>query len=229
LAEIIENCGTGDFSKPQNKDSVIVTLFKLRPSLIGDEALKLDKVLVEKFTGSMNAESKLADSYGGAPRSNYIEEVVNNGSNYLKVYVNPYLSENNCWKGADGQPQKYVRMLRKATQNIISGVSAASSLRGYADKLHAIGVDQSACVDRALAICMRKDIGYLPCKLERSLKLLDYGNIEIDITQDAGLSTIWATRNAVAGNTCNANGGDVELCYHFDDTVFVDTVEQNQL
>jgi hypothetical protein len=223
LAEIIENAGTGDFSKPQNKASVVVSLFKLRPSLLGDDALKLDQLMVEKFTGSMDADAKLSDSYGGAPRSNFIEKTVNQGSNYLKMYVNPYLSENNCWNGSDGKPQKYVRMLRKSTQNIIAGYSPGDSLKGYADKLHAIGVDQSTCVDKALAICKRKDIGYLPCKLERALKLLDYGNIEIDLTLDSGLSTIWATRNAVAGNPCNANGGDVDLCYHYDDTVFVDT------
>lgn len=223
LAEIIENIADGDFSKPQNKDSVVVSLFKLRPSLLGDDAVKLDQLLVEKFTGSMNAESKIADSYGGTPRSNFIEKVVNQNSNYVKLYVNPYLSENNCWKGADGLPQKYVRMLRKSTQHIISGYSPSESLKGFADKVHAIGVDQSTCVDRALAICKRKDIGYLPCKLEQALKLLDYTNITVDITGDYGLSTIWATRNAVAGNPCNANGGDVELCYHFDDTAYVDT------
>ena len=70
-------------------------------------------------------------------------------------------------------------------------------------------------------LCVQKDIGDLPCKLDRALNIADNHLLfDIDITVDAGTSTIWATREAVKSDSCLA---DVSICYNFDDTVFIDT------
>lgn len=220
IAEIIEQSQGWEFSDDKYKDSLSVSLFKIRPTRFGDDAVKLDQILVEKFIGSLNSERKVGDPSGGPDRTFYLEEVVNRGSNYLKAWVNPYIAENNCWTGGDGKPSKYVRMFRKRTQHFFNNFNAGQSLRNYADKLYALGVQKSVCVDRRYELCKRKDIGLLPCKLDRALKALTFGNIDIDITVDNGLSTIWATREAVTQNTCIT---DKNICYHYDDGVYVDT------
>jgi len=220
IGEIIEGSQGWDFGEDRYKDSLAVTLFKIRPTRFGDDAVKLDQILVEKFIGSLNADRKIGDPSGGPDRRFYIQDVVNRGSNYLKMWVNPYISENNCWVGDDGKPSKYVRMFRKRTQNMFNNFNPGQALRRYADNLYALGVQKSVCVDRKYELCKRKDIGLLPCKLDRALKSLDYGNIDVDITIDNGLSTIWATREAVTQNTCIT---DKNICYHYDDGAYVDT------
>lgn len=220
IGEIIEQSQGWDFSDDRYKDSLAITLFKIRPTKFGDDAVKLDQLLIEKFIGSLNHDRKIGDPSGGPDRRFFVEEVVNRGSNYLKMWVNPYISENNCWTGDDGKPSKYVRMFRKRTQNLFNNFNAGQALRRYADNLYALGVQKSICVDRRFELCKRKDIGLLPCKLDRALKSLDYGNIDVDLTLDNGLSTIWATREAVTQNTCIT---DKEICYHYDDGAFVDT------
>lgn len=222
ISEIIEFGGGIDFGTKRFNDSLIVSLFKLRPTRLTETINKLDQILVEQFVGSLNADRMINDEFGGPPRSMFLQETVNNGSSRLKIMVNPYLSENNCWNDNTGLPQKTVRMFRQKTASVFgSGFDPQQVLADYADSLFGVGVYNGHCKDAIFEICQRKDVGNMPAKLERALR-----NVEnplewpIDITIDSGLSTIWATREAVKADRCIP---DTSLCYHYDDSYFVNT------
>lgn len=221
ISEIIEANAGFDLGDRRYDDTLIVSLFKLRPTNFNEYILKLDSMLMEKFVGSMNSERMIEDSYGGPPRTMFIEEVVNRGSKHMSMMVNPYISENNCWMGSTGIPQKAVRIFKKKTGGVFDNFEPTDILTSYSDNMYGIGQYQGHCSNDNLELCLQKDVGYLPCKLERALYLAENPMIfDIDITMDAGNSTIWATRNAQAEDPCLI---DTDICYHFDDTVFVDT------
>lgn len=222
ITEIVhQNVGV-EFGKKEYNDSLILSLFKVRPTRLSDSLSKLDQVRLEQFVGSLNSERKVHDDFGGPDRSFYLEKTVTDGSNYLNVFVNPYLSQNNCWvEQNSGLPQKTVRMYREKTSGIFGGFNPSLALKGYNDKLYGTGAYSSYCSDAVYSACVKKDLGNLPAKLERALRGVE-NPIEypIDITIDNGLSTIWATRYAVAADHCIT---DPSVCYNYDDTYFVNT------
>lgn len=221
IAEIIEQNAGFPLGDKKYKDTLILSLFKLRPTRFTEDIVKLDQILVEKFVGSLNSSRMIQDSFGGPPRTMFLEEVVNRGSNFLQVFVNPFLSDNNCWEGKDGLPQKTVRMFREKTGEVFDNFDPDEALTKYADNLYGIGQYSGHCVDERSKLCERKDIGSLPCKLDRAIKMADnQREYDIDITVDSGLSTIWATKAGVVLNSCDISS---ESCYHFDDGVFIDT------
>jgi hypothetical protein len=221
ISQIVENASGPSFGTALYNDSVTVSLFKLRPTQYTETINKLDAVMVEKFVGSLNADRKINDPNGGPPRSDYIEKTINDGSNYMTAYVNPYLSKNNCWADNTGIPQKTVRMFREKTATVFDNFDAQAALQGFSDSLYGIGSYNGQCRDAIYDICQKKDLGNLPAKLERALmeveNPIDY---PLDIIIDNGLSTMWATRTAVAADHCIT---DPSICYNYDDTYFVDT------
>ena len=221
ISEIIEQGAGLDFGDSKYQDSLTVSLFKLRPTRFTEEIVKLDQILVEKFTGSLNADRMIQDSYGGPPRTMFLEEVVNRGSNQLSMFINPFISENNCWNDTSGNPQKIVRMFRQKTAAVFDNFQPEEALQSYADNLYGIGTYNGHCQDALYELCVQKDVGGLPCKLDRALTCADNHLVyDIDVTVDAGLSTIWATREATVDDAClNPTG----TCFHFDDTVYIDT------
>lgn len=221
IGEIIEQNAGFSMGDPQYKDSIIVSLFKLRPTRFNDDIVKLDQILVEKYVGSLNADRMIQDSFGGPARTMYIEEVVNRNSNSLTMFVNPFLSENNCWTDTTGEPQKTVRMFREKTGDVFDNFDPEDALTAYADNLYGIGKYTGNCGDARYSKCQQKNIGSLPCKLERAIQAANnHLEYDIDITVDAGLSTIWATREAAILNSCLSPTSD---CYNFDDTAYIDT------
>jgi len=220
ISEIVENGGGVDFGTKNYNDSLIVTLFKLRPTQLTETINKLDQIKVEQFTGSLNGDRKVNDAYGGPPRSYFLENSVSK-SNYLKVMVNPYLAKNNCWTDATGTPQKTVRMFRDMTGGVFNNFDAQAQLRAYGDNLYGVGSYNGYCRDSLYTLCQKKDIGNLPAKLERALTNIENPlEFPIDITIDNGLSTIWATRASVSNDNCITN---TSVCYNYDDSYFVDT------
>ena len=221
ISEIIEQGAGLDLGAVEYNDSIVVSLFKLRPTRFTEDITKLDQILVEKFTGSLNSERMVQDSFGGPPRTSFIEEVVNRGSNNLTMFVNPFLSDNNCWNDAKGTPQKSVRVFREATGGVFDNFDADDALKAFGDNLYGIGQYTGHCQDATYELCVQKDVGSLPCKLERALVCADNPlEYDIDITVDAGLSTIWGTRQATSDDDCNS---PVATCYHFDDSVYINT------
>jgi len=221
ISQIIEDSAGTDFGEAKYKDSLVVNLFRLRPTQLTDTINKLESRRVETFVGSLNANRKVHDQYGGPDRSFFLEPTVNNGSNFLKVKVNPYLATNNCWNDASGLPQKTVRMYREKTAEVFGNFQAEKALAAYGDKLYGLGSYSGFCRDAVYELCQKKDIGNLPAKLERALMLMENpSDFPIDITIDAGLSTIWATRYAVQADHCIT---DPSVCYNYDDSYYVDT------
>jgi hypothetical protein len=220
ISEIVESAAPVNFGSKNYNDSLIVSLFRLKPSRLTETINKLDATLVEKYTGSLNKDKKIQDSFGGPPRSGFLEDSINT-SRRIKVFVNPYLSENNCWTDNTGTPQKTVRMYREKTATVFDNFDAEATLRAFSDKLYGVGEYKGYCRDALYELCQKKDIGHLPTKLERALMGVENPlDFPIDIVVDAGLSTIWATRQAVTTDGCIT---DPSICYHFDDTYFVDT------
>jgi len=221
ISEIVENGAGINFGSVNYNDSLVVTLFKLRPTRLTETINKLDQVKVEQFTGSLNVDRKINDEFGGPPRSYFLENSVNNGSNYLKVLVNPYLSQNNCWTNSSGTPQKTVRMFREKTGGVFDNFNAQQQLRAFGDSLYGVGVYNGYCRDALYELCQKKDIGNLPAKLERALRNVENPlEFPIDITIDNGLSTIWATRAGVSVDDCVTDTG---ICYNYDDSYYLDT------
>jgi hypothetical protein len=128
ITEIVHQNAGLEFGTVDYKDSLIFSLFKLRPSRLTETINKLDQIRVEQFIGSLNSERKVSDDFGGPNKTYFLEDVVNNSSNYLKVMVNPYLSENNCWTDTNtGKPQKTVRMFREKTSGVFNNFDAEAS------------------------------------------------------------------------------------------------------
>lgn len=222
ITELVhQNVGV-EFGNATYNDSLIMSLFKVRPARLTDTINKLDQVRLEQFVGSLNSTRMVADDFGGPQRSFFLEKTVNNGSSYLEVYVNPYLSENNCWNNEQtGLPRKTVRMFREKTAEMFTNYNPQLALKGFADKLYGTGSYTPECSDAAYNLCLKKDIGNLPSKLERTLRQVENPiDFPIDITIDNGLSTIWATKAAVANDSCIT---DPSICYNYDDTYYVNT------
>lgn len=222
ITELVhQNVGV-EFGNATYNDSLIMSLFKVRPARLTDTINKLDQIRLEQFVGSLNSTRMVADDFGGPDRSFFLEKTVNNGSAYLEVYVNPYLSQNNCWVDEQtGLPRKTVRMFREKTASMFTNYDPQLALKGFADKLYGTGSYTPECSDAAYNLCLKKDIGNLPAKLERVLRQVENPvDFPIDITIDNGLSTIWATKAAVAADSCIT---DPNICYNYDDTYYVNT------
>jgi hypothetical protein len=222
IASIVEQSAGLDYGLPLYNDSLTISVFRLRPTSFNQNTHKLSSFLVEKYIGSLNAERRITNPDGGRSRSFYLEDVVNNNSPSIKVFVNPFLSKNNCWEGESGSPQKTVRIFKGATADVFDeGFTNGQKLKAYADNLYSINAQNSGCVDNRYEVCRTKDIGNLPCKLERAVRTVENPDtFDIDVVLDGGLSTIWATRNAVADDACL---GDPGVCYNYDANVFIDT------
>jgi hypothetical protein len=222
ITELVhQNVGV-EFGNATYNDSLIMSLFKVRPARLTDTINKLDQVRLEQFVGSLNSTRMVSDDFGGPDRSFFLEKTVNNGSAYLEVYVNPYLSQNNCWVNEQtGLPRKTVRMFREKTAEMFTNYDAQLALKGFADKLYGTGSYTPECSDAAYNLCLKKDIGNLPSKLERVLRQVENPvDFPIDITIDNGLSTIWATKAAIELDSCIT---DPSICYNYDDTYYVNT------
>ncbi len=217
-SEIIESVPNFDFNNSEYDDSLILTIFKVRKSLFGSDPLQLDQILVEAYTGSLDATRQTQSYGGGIPQSFALETVVNNSSSNVKLFVNPNISKNISWRAQDGTLSKTVRMF---SATIPAAGTARTFITGpnylnASSNLYALGsfVAYSAKVT--------KDIGNVPTKITRNLILAENPEISpVDVTVEAGLGTIWATarNNASLSLTTGLSAGD----YVFDDTVYLDT------
>lgn len=219
VSEILESVPSFTFDTASYNDTIALGLFKVRKSIYaGSTNNVLDKVLVETFAGSLDASRMVADPLGGPQKSFFIENVVNQNSNNIKVLVNPWISKKSEWNSADGNPDKSVRFWKT------TGVTNASSIALNANTR----IDMSTLTGSAAFVESRslyatgtyatksdvnKNIGNIPGKLDRIFACVSNPDVvPIDITVDGGLSTIWATVKTVSATTGTAT---------FDDTVFM--------
>lgn len=250
ISEIVESVPDFDFSNAGVDgygDSIVLALFKVRPSIYNQEERVLDKVLYEAHIGSFDSTRKIQNPAGGAPSTFYLEDVVNTNSSNLKVFINPYISKHSGqWYDPQSQePKKYVRVncgkrsvLGSSSTDVISEVPAEphntvkvifdglntnlGSPISVADNLY--GVGEAIPCDPEL----EKSIGNLPRKLEKALRLAEnYELVRIDLVPEGGLGTIWTGMNLdlnnwPTGTTSRANATRIKEV--FDDTVYIDGI-----
>jgi len=89
ISEIIEGIPTFNFNDPYYKDSLILTLFKVRKSIYEPDLLT--SRLVESHIGSLDSKKKSTLN-----NSAFLEDVVNNNSNNITIMVNPAI-KNSLW------------------------------------------------------------------------------------------------------------------------------------
>ena len=147
-----------------DSDMVILGLFRLLEGSTSSQAgIALQAVLKEGFAASLDADRNYSPN--GTPDSQFIGNIVNGNSTFMRVLVNPNFATQTSWSPGT-VPKKVV------TTSV--------------DNLYALGpkVDPTTTTTRA--------IGNLPTKLARSLVLAENKEqIPIDIVCDGGLSTVW--------------------------------------
>lgn len=216
VSEILESIPGFTFDISSYDDTIALGLFKVRKSIYaGSTNNVLDKVLVETFAGSLDASRMVPDPLGGPDKTFFIENVVNQTSNNIKVLVNPWISKKSAWNAADGDPDKSVRFLKttgvtgistsaivlNANTKLVTPASITESRSLYATGTYATKNDTN------------KNIGNIPGKLDRIFACVSNPDVvPIDVTLDAGLSTIWATVKATSATEGTAT---------FDDTVYI--------
>jgi len=214
VSEVLESIPNLTFDVNSFDDTIAIGLYKIRKSIYaGSTNNVLDKVLVESYTGSLDATRKISDPLGGNPQSFFIEDVVNNKSSNLKVLVNPYISKYTDWSGNDGNPDVAVRFWKTTG---VDGLSGKIALPGNNRSLATTNITESRSLYEistySANIDLNKVVGDVPSKLDRIFACVSNPEVvPIDITADAGLSTIWAT--TIATGAASANG--------FDDTVYI--------
>jgi hypothetical protein len=248
VSEIVENIPNWDFSNTGPGgfgDSLIVGVFKLRPSIYNDEERILDRTLFEAHIGSLDSTRMLQNQGGGSQQTFFLENTINETSNGLKCFVNPWIStRSGTWYDTNTQePKKFVRVISPERSQLggdsseIIGQTPAEPhntaeiifnqinplLGNYlvpGDNLYGIGEYMPCDPQR------EKAIGNLPRKLERALRLAEnYELIRLDLVPEAGLGTVWTgmnldLNNYVAGNAAT-NRNSPKLTEIYDENTFI--------
>ena len=228
LSKDIENIPTFNVAASGYSDTLILSLFKVRPSPFSPTTTTLQYVLQEGYTGSLYSRRTVQDPRGGQPLSFYLQNQVAAVSPNLSVWINPNIAEATVWLDSNGNPTKRVRMYKDTTVATFGNtattdpdysfytaasayVAAAVPSFKYANNLYALGTYANT-----LPLNDTKIIGDVGSKLNYVLNLAENIDVvDIDLTVDAGLSTIYSTTYA-AGTSA------------FDDTV-VNTALSNSI
>jgi hypothetical protein len=169
VSEAIEGVVDYQLNQEYYKDTLVINLYKVRNSIY--EPQRLTYSVVETHLGSLDANKKTLAPIGGIQQSFFLETVVNQKSNNLKVLVNPNISRKLNW--ADKTANAPSRSVR-----VDSSVKAI-----FPNSVFLPTYFTSA----------NKQVGDLPKKLERVLSFVEATeNINIDVLVDGGLSTIYA-------------------------------------
>jgi hypothetical protein len=174
LSEILETYPTGyDFQSKAFNDSLILVLFKLRTSLYNQDTVVLDYIVSEGHVGSLYKNRTQNNQNGGTPITFFLDNVVEKSSDNIAVITNPFISNTGVWTNDDATPAKTVR-------------TDESSRNVYAVGTYLSETDKNT-----------KDVGNVPLKLQRVLNYLQRNDeLNVDITAEAGLGTIWASAKA---------------------------------
>jgi phage tail sheath protein FI len=169
VSEAIEFIPTYNFNNDYYRDSVVLSVFKVRNSIYEPQTLTYN--LVEAFIGSLDSQKKTVANVGGTPKSFYLEDLVNNGSSNIKVLINPAISQQTNWTSlSSNSPDKSVTV-------------SSSSKAVYPAGTYVPTYTQST----------DKLIGETDLKLERALTHIETPEtVLVDVIADAGLSTIHA-------------------------------------
>jgi Phage tail sheath protein subtilisin-like domain/Phage tail sheath C-terminal domain len=162
ISEIIESVPTYDFGSNFYKDSLIMTVFKVRSSIY--ETGTLASSLVESYIGSLDPNKQTIAGTGA--QTFYLEDIVNNNSNNVKILVNPNISKRTDWKSGS------ITSVRIESDN-----KAVYSIGSYVPTY----------------TTSNKHVGDIVLKTQRALTLVESPElINLDVIVDGGLSTISA-------------------------------------
>lgn len=166
ISEVIEGIPTYDFGSSYYKDSLIMTVFKVRSSIY--ESGTLASSLAESYIGSLDPNKKTVAGTG--VQTYFLEDLVNNSSRNVKVFVNPNISKRTNWTS-------------------LSTIDPSTSVRVNSDNraLYSVGTFVPTYT------VTNKYVGNINTKLQRALTLVESPElIDIDVVVDGGLSTISA-------------------------------------
>ena len=221
-SEIIESIPSFDINNSEFVDTLIFSVFKLRPSIYSQDVLKLEQQLEEGYVASLDASRQMQSQAGGVPKSFYAQNVINERSPNIRVLINPNISSKSSWTDITGNIAKRVRVYRDPSNYSPSvgedysarfDVLSAISYLNYGDNLYTFSV----YLPQLSVGTGTKNIGSLPDKLNRILRKAENPELyPLDITIDGGLSTIWTSyKNAtLTSPTLSADG-------IYDETLFV--------
>ena len=168
LSQIIEQFPRGyDFASSYYSDSLTMIVFKVRSTKYTQDTVTLDYLTVEGYTGSLYSKRTQQSESSFGDTNFFLEDVVNSRSGNLKVAVNPNISTKGTWTSPNGNPAKTVRVNNAAKSLYSQGVYISNTST------------------------VSKDVGNIPAKLARVLRNVDNLDIDLDVTAEAGLGTIW--------------------------------------
>ena len=207
LSQDIENIPTYNIAASGYGDSAIISLFKLRPSPFSQNTTQLQYVLQEGYAGSFYVNRTIQDVNGGVPQSSFLQTTINNASNNIEVFINPNISNTLGWLDVNGNSTKQIRVFKATTLTDTSDSFNSTALPFLtnintteflaANNLYALGT-----YSNALPLNGAKEIGVVSQKLTYALNAAENTDvIDIDITLDAGLSTIAAVQNVAGAST----------------------------
>jgi Phage tail sheath protein subtilisin-like domain/Phage tail sheath C-terminal domain len=174
VSETIASVGFGGFGSNSYSDHISLGVFRLRRSTV--DATVLSIVNSEKYVGSFDINRRTSSPTGGTLANSFIQDVVNNASPSIKVFINPTVSQATWYN---------------SNTNTRNQVTVDSATQG----LFPVGV----YTPNATSLNTNKIIGNVDQKLQKALRLIESPeNVTVDVIVDAGLSTINATTK-VAG------------------------------
>jgi len=252
ISEIVESVPDFNITKygaDGYSDSVVLSIFKARPSLYTSEDKVLDSMLYETYVGSFDYSRTIVDQSGSSSNF-FLEDVVNNNSKNFEIFLNPNITGNDNGLGSpwvDIQKKerlKAVRVYRPArlvsskpieddeseyfpayNSNLLRSMGSSYKDIKSGDNLYAIG-EASTCFSRS-----NKYIGNLPMKLERAFTLAENNELlRIDLVPEGGLGTVWTGMKLDMANwpAETTNSYDyTQTAQNFDDTKFVNGILNN--
>lgn len=179
LSETLEKVGFSAYEGDEYRDHLSFAIYKIRSSISDPNSLSL--AAVEQYLGSMDTNRKKASSTGGVLESAYIEDIVNEKSSSIKIYIHPSIKSYEWTAG--GLTGGY-------TYNSLTVSNAAKGL-----------YPAGTFAPNTGAVEQSKQIGNVPMKLQRGLLLAtNTETYTIDVIADAGLSTIHSYTGSVAAS-----------------------------
>jgi hypothetical protein len=168
VSEIIEGQYDWTISQLLYNDAISINLFKVRKSIYDPQTLTISPV--ENYLGSLNSRRQEYAPIGGIPKTFFLQDLVNNKSSNLKLFVNPNIATNSLWTSTSASVR---------TENSVKAL-----------------YPNSVWTPSYLAPSA-KVIGNVVNKVERALTLVETSEtVPLDIVCDAGLTTIYTTTSS---------------------------------
>lgn len=168
VSEIIEGQYDWTLNQTTYNNILSINLFKVRRSIYDPTVLTISPV--ENYLGSFKS-GDVQSAGGVSPKTFFLENVINNKSPNLKLYINPKISVNNAWS--------------QVTLPKVRVESTAKALFPH-----------SVWTPSYLAPT-NKQVGNIVDKVQRVLSLIETAEtVPLDIVCDAGLTTIYTTASS---------------------------------